>query len=284
MTATEDIQGATATEVEEGKVKSRRVARSAGFPGVTLADAVELTKRVANYGTKHTAESVAGHLGHSTTNSGPFRSKVAALKDYGLLSGRGDEIIVTVLGKELAHPGVTTDSQALLRAAFGSCELFATLIDALPVGVRLKPESIGNTAVTNYNVSPASKVTFTHSFVDSAEAAGFLEKLSDGDVQKIETEGSGAPFTREELEEAAEERDSGGASLARKRTPLVGSGVIPVVHHVWPLPGGAMTYVLEFDAPLPAQAYGMIKSLIEAGDALRNFLTESERIDASATD
>jgi len=57
-------------------------------------------------------------MGHATINSGAFRGKLAALRDYGLVSGRGESLEITPIGRKIAIPETEAERQAALREAF----------------------------------------------------------------------------------------------------------------------------------------------------------------------
>ncbi|HEX9515355.1 MAG TPA: hypothetical protein VF940_04175 [Streptosporangiaceae bacterium] len=60
--------------------------------------------RASQHGWQHTVAEVAGYMGHATINSGAFRGKLAALRDYGLVSGRGESLEITPIGRKIAIP------------------------------------------------------------------------------------------------------------------------------------------------------------------------------------
>ncbi|HEX6392167.1 MAG TPA: hypothetical protein VFZ97_01920, partial [Acidimicrobiales bacterium] len=74
------------------ETQKRRRKPSTGFPMIGLSEVTTVLTKAAQHGWNHTVAEIAGYLGHSTTNSGAFRVKLAALRDYGVLSGRGDEL------------------------------------------------------------------------------------------------------------------------------------------------------------------------------------------------
>src|SRR6185503_9990668 len=81
-----------------------KMARGTGFPAISLPEAVEIVEKAGAYGRQHSMNALANYAGHSTVNSGPFRRKLAALKDWGLVAKAGNGITITPLGMEIAHP------------------------------------------------------------------------------------------------------------------------------------------------------------------------------------
>lgn len=254
--------------------KSAKRARGASFPTMPLGEAVTLVKKIASYGTTHTNAAVASFLGHQTANSGPYRTKVAALKDYGLLTGRGDELTVTPLALELAHPGLDTNPQDSLAVAFRFCKLFSTVYDALPKGRELDVEALTNSALHNHGVSTQAKDAFAKSFVKSGETAGLLESLGDGKIRL--SEGPVVGVASDADADGPNEVPLAKPSSGREAPAANRMSASAVVNHSWPINGGAIHFIVESSRPLPATAYGVIGSVIEAGDKLAAMLGTQE--------
>jgi len=109
--------------------------RSPNYPGMALPAALTAIRQVYDKERRSavTLELIAKALGHQAL-SGPATSKVAALRQYGLLEGAGngkyrvaDEAMTLLLKK----PGDPEYDQALRRAAL-TPPLFAELQEALP--------------------------------------------------------------------------------------------------------------------------------------------------------
>ncbi|MEV7826393.1 hypothetical protein [Microbacterium enclense] len=279
----------TQTEAANGeaeKVKQTRRAAGVGFPSMPLGDAVTLVKKIASYGTTHTDAAVASFLGHSTANSGPFRSKLAALKDYGLLAGRSTELTVTPLALEIVHPGLDADPHESLKAAFLKCKVFATVLDALPKDHDLEVAGLANTAMHNHGVAPQSKEVFAASFVKSGVLAGLVEEV---DAGRIRIPSSTATTSPEHS--PAEGQQSGDVASLTHAIPVSSGSVtrssLPeptnaVVNHSWPIDGGTVRFTIESSVTLPASAYAVVGSVIAAGDTLAELLTSAPESDASA--
>ena len=265
--------------------KHPRRAAGVGFPSMPLGEAVTLIKKIASYGNTHTDAAIASFLGHSTANSGPFRSKVAALRDYGLLAGRSGDLTVTALALEIVHPGLEADPASSLRAAFMKCKLFATVLDALPKDTNLETAGLANTAMHNHGVASQSKDAFAASFVKSGVLAGLVEEVDLAHV-KILADGATSPSPDVGDRSDAEDVVDQGAEQ-RWRTPPRPPAVDPttaVVSHSWPIDGGFVRFTIESSKTLPASAYGVIGTVIESGDKLAAMLAAPESTTGATAD
>jgi hypothetical protein len=289
MTESAGVAEGAAGDDASKTAKHTRRAAGVGFPSMPLGDAVSLIKKIASYGNAHTDAAVASFLGHSTSNSGPFRSKIAAMRDYGLISGKGGELAVTPLALEIVHPGLDADPQASLRAAFGKCKLFVTVMDALPKDVELELSGLANTAMHNHGVASQSKDAFASSFVKSGVLAGLVEELPESKVRipshGAETQDHPGDSDSEVAAFVADVRGSDGAGArAGSQRHFMPEPSNAVVNHSWPIDGGVVRFSVESTKTLPASAYGVIGAVIEAGDKLAEMLGSVSNPSGDATD
>jgi hypothetical protein len=272
-----DTESNTETDTDANKVaKVAKRARGTSFPTMTLSDAVSMIKKIASYGNTHTNAAVASFLGHSTANSGPYRSKIAALKDYGFLSGKGDELSVTPLALEITHPGLDADVGASLQAAFLKCSLFQIVYTALPKGTSLQIDALANSAMHNHGVASQAKDTFASVFVKSGVAAGLVEQVDADHVKLTDGASSAAPVVDPDDEEAAFVQTSTTSTAPAPYTSPRPLSPNAVVNHAWPITGGTIRFIIESSTPLPATAYGVIGTVISEGEKLAALLGEPE--------
>jgi hypothetical protein len=111
-------------------------ARSPGYPAIGLKEAVERVRAVyqKDFQNRLPRAVIANHMGYKGL-SGASLPVLAAMGQYGLLEGRGDETRVSDLAlKIIAHePGVAERLTALNEAAVGP-ELFSELHKKFPDG------------------------------------------------------------------------------------------------------------------------------------------------------
>ena len=104
--------------------------RSPRYPSVSLGEAIDLARRhfEKNGRTAVPAAVLAKVWGYKSA-SGPMRSKLGAVKSYGLLAGSGDKVSVTprLLALVMANPA-TDEYKNALRAAATDPPIFQELL------------------------------------------------------------------------------------------------------------------------------------------------------------
>ena len=107
--------------------------RSPNYPSLSLREAVERARALhAQVGQNpHSRDVVARGMGYSSL-SGASAGAISALKKYGLLDGRGEEIAVTDRAMAILHPHSDGERQEALRAAATEPEIFRELAGKFP--------------------------------------------------------------------------------------------------------------------------------------------------------
>lgn len=243
--------------------------RSTGFPVVSLPDAAKVLREAGKYGFEHSISAFAQHMGHTTTNSGAFRQRLSAFRDWKLITGRGETIVFTDVAKTIALP---TDAQAerdALQSAFMNCDVFATFYESVAKDQPIPAHGLGNAAVHKLHISPTAVERFTSSFVDSAITAGLAE-VENGQVVLHEP-----GDVREQSDETASEntpsRNRGSEGERGRVRPMQ---ALPVVHQEWTLPAGAVVFEVRLDQPLPADVFGQLGIVVQHAEKLAGRLRE----------
>lgn len=233
--------------------------RGTGFPGLPLDVAVEAVKSAGQYGLSHSDAAFAGYLGHSSANSGPFRAKMAALRDWGLIERpRNGQVPLTELGQQLAHP--TGDETPLLQRAFSSAKAFSAIYEESAKGVDLSLDLLANRAVTTLGVSPQNKSRFVDSFGRSVVVAGLGTQGPDGTIRLVPP-GSAPPAEVENDELIGDPPPEGskpvGPTTGSQRRPSERdpAGHPPAIHQKWTLPAGHVLFEVSIAGPLPGAAF-----------------------------
>lgn len=255
---------------ETSTAPAPRRKRATGFPVVSLAEAAAILKEAGKYGFDHSTAAFATYMGHSTTNSGAFRQRLSAFRDWKLIAGRGDSLAMTDIARMIAHP---TDDEAELRAlqtAFMNSPVFFKLFDESAKGKPLGPGPLGNRAMHDFGVAPGSKDKFVQSFVDSAVAAGLASVNEDGQIVLAPME-VGADGGQQTSEEQFVDSRQPGPSLSGRTQPAARQGT-PVVHQAWTIDGGSIVFEIRTDKPLPATAFATVGEVVASLEHLAETL------------
>jgi hypothetical protein len=243
-----------------------------------LREAVELIVAAGvRGGAEHSQNAFATYLGHTTSNSGPYRKKLAALRDWGLISRGGDRVVYTPLARELIRAAPDhMRALDLLRQAFLNCAAFAALYSDSATGVPLDPSRLRTAAMFDLGVSGDSAAKFVDSFVDSVGAAGLGKPLENG----------GVVLQKQAAEAAYENYLSQRTEAVAPSTSLIPETVPPTqtvasvysttrdvaVNQSWAWEGGEITFVIRSSSPLSASAFGLVGEIVTKARTLADDL------------
>lgn len=246
-----------------------RRSRSTGFPVVSLEEASKILKEAGKYGFEHSTAAFATYMGHSTTNSGAFRQRLAAFRDLKLIAGRGDNLAMTDIGRMIAVPKDDRSERQALQAAFRNSPEFLRLYDDSAKGQPLAAGPLGGRAVHDFGIAPGSKDKFVQSFSESAIAAGLAERNDEGHlvllVPKDDEPVAEKPHV-DARQTLAAEREPGRTQLSITR------GVPPVVHQTWQIDQGTITFEIAASKPLPASAFVTVGEVVASLERLASTL------------
>lgn len=261
----EDNDSAAASNASAARRK-----RATGFPVVSLAEAAAILKEAGKYGFDHSTAAFASYMGHSTTNSGAFRQRLAAFRDWKLIAGRGDRLAMTDIARMIAHPTDDEAERKALQTAFMNSPVFFKLFDESAKGKPLAAGPLGNRAVLNLGVAPGSKDKFVQSFVDSAVAAGLASLNEDGQVVLVPLDAGADGVQQSSVEQFIDNRPSSPTSPGR--TQAVARQGTPVVHQSWVIDGGSIVFEIRTDKPLPATAFTTVGQVVASLELLAETL------------
>jgi hypothetical protein len=151
------------------------------------------------------------------------------------------------------------------------------VFDALPKDHELELSGLANTAMHNHGIASQSKDSFALSFVESGALAGLIERVGTTHV-RIPSNGPPAPIPVDDDiadDEAAQDRPATTPPPVRSglSAPPATAPANAVVNHSWPIEGGVIRFTIETSITLPATAYGVVGTVITAGDKLAELLT-----------
>lgn len=246
--------------------------RGAGFPTISLPEAMSIVKQAGAYGKQHSMSAMAGYAGHKTDNSGPFRQKLASLKDWGFISVSGKTVHLTPSAVGLAHPTSGAAEAEILLKAFRGCVLFWDVYTDLAKGVILDAASIGNKAVAAYDISVRAKEKFAMSFIHSAVAVGLAESTSMGEVRLLPEEQSNVKKSvlKDEYvtEFSKDVKLSEPEPLDVRPAPVTAVLQKPVVSQKWEQSGAAIIFEVHTQTPLAAEAFMEVGRAVKALEEL----------------
>lgn len=240
-----------------------------GFPIVPLPDAAKIVREAGKYGFEHSVSAFARYMGHTTTNSGAFRQRLAAFRDWKLIAGRGDTIVFTDTAKTIALPPDARAERDALQTAFMNCAVFASLYDGVTKGQPVQAQGLGAKAVHELGISPGAMDRFTASFIDSAVAAGLAE-ADNGQVVLLDPGGAPEPADSDPDDEPDHEEPRPEQTRGRGRL----TQAPPVVHQEWTLPAGSVVFEVRLDRPLPAGVFGQLGAVVQEVESLADRLRE----------
>ena len=255
---------------ESSTAPAARRKPSTGFPVVSLAEAATILKEAGKYGFDHSTAAFASYMGHSTTNSGAFRQRLAAFRDWKLIAGRGDRLAMTDIARMIAHPTDDEAERRALQTAFMNSPVFFKLFDESAKGKQLAAGPLGNRAVLNLGVAPGSKDKFVQSFIDSAVAASLAYLNEDGQIVLAPLDAGADGVQQPSEEQFIDSRQPGSPSPAR--TQAAARQGAPVVHQTWAIEGGSIVFEIRTDKPLPATAFTTVGEVVASLERLAETL------------
>jgi hypothetical protein len=246
--------------------------RGAGFPVISLPAAVEIVHQAGQHGGDHSLAAFAGYAGHSTANSGPFRAKLAALKDWQLVSSGGERVVLTDLGKRFAREESPLNLRDALQDSFLGCKIFKTFYDDVAKGIPTKADTLVRRACLDFRVATASGKAFVASLAESAEAAGLAQLEDKGDTITF-LSSTTTPTPQEESSPSFPESED----LTTKKQPSSAdkrkdAPATAVVKQSWPTTHGEVVLIVNSSMPLPADAFSLIGATVTAAASLAEHL------------
>jgi hypothetical protein len=239
---------------------------------VPLPEAAEIIREAGKYGFEHSVSAFARYMGHSTTNSGAFRQRLAAFRDWKLIAGRGDTVVFTDAAKTIAVPPDRRAEREALQTAFMNCVVFAALYEGVAHGQAIEAQNLGAKAVHELGVAPNAIDRFTASFIESAVAAGLAE-ADNGEFVLLEAGSEAEPPEPDD-----DDDEPPVATFDANRARVRVAQAPPVVHQAWTLPGGTVVFEVRLDRPLPAGVFAQVGAVVEQieslADRLRDLVTD----------
>ena len=149
--------------------------RSTRYPGVPLAESVELCKFIESRGLDGlTAGDVAMALGYKNIKTNTFSARLSAARQFGLLVLKDEGYSLTTLAKSILHPVDPDEVPRFYRQALLEPPLYKDLAEQF-VDKRVPEANIlGNVLYHNYQIISSAKQSAAEAFLDSARFAGAM--------------------------------------------------------------------------------------------------------------
>ncbi len=170
--------------------KSKRE-RSTRYPGVPLAESVELCKFIESRGLDGlTASDIALALGYKNIKTNTFSARLSAARQFGLLVLKDEGYSLTTLAKSVLHPVDPGEVPRFYRQALLEPPLYHDLAEQFAEKRVPEANILGNVLYHNFQIISSAKQSAAEAFLDSARFAGAL-----GDDHILRPGGVPAPST-----------------------------------------------------------------------------------------
>jgi hypothetical protein len=255
--------------------------RGTGFPRINLSNAVQVMDAASKFGKAWKRDTFATHGAKSnagSSKSGAFKSRLAALKEYGLIKVEGDDVHITDLASQITKPVTKDERLSAIASAFMLVGTFSDLFSTLEGGVILPKSKVLEYAVHNLGISRESKDKFISCFIESGRYVGLVEYLKDQDAIILRKTQSAKvePIQVDSDDEQASEKVGGLSGLADELTSNSSSvvkrdGIVDSttsneqgVNHAGD--GWSLTVLVKSGHRLPAELRKNIRDLLEQAD------------------
>jgi len=149
--------------------------RSTRYPGVPLAESVELCRFIEGHGLDGlTAADIATSLGYKNIKTNTFSARLSAARQFGLLHLKDEGYSLTSLARSILHPVDPAEIGRLHRQALMEPPLYAEL--AAQFADKKLPDVaiLGNVLYHNHQIIASAKQAAAEAFFESARFAGAL--------------------------------------------------------------------------------------------------------------
>jgi len=149
--------------------------RSTRYPGVPLAESVELCKFIEVRGLDGlTAGDVATAQGYKNIKTNTFSAKLSAARQFGLLILKDEGYSLSPLARSILHPVDPNEVPRLHRQALLEPPLYSDLAGQFAEKKVPEANILGNVLYHNYQIIASAKQAAAEAFLDSARFAGAL--------------------------------------------------------------------------------------------------------------
>jgi hypothetical protein len=149
--------------------------RSTRYPGVPLAESVELCRFIEGHGLDGlTAADIATSLGYKNIKTNTFSARLSAARQFGLLVLKDEGYSLTPLARSILHPVDPADVPRLYRQALLEPPLYTELSSQFADKKLPDATILGNVLYHNHQIIASAKQAAAEAFLESAKFAGAL--------------------------------------------------------------------------------------------------------------
>jgi len=227
--------------------------RSTRYPGVPLAESVELCDFIENRGLDGlTAADIATAKGYKNIKTNTFSALLSAARQFGLLVLKEEGYSLTPLARSILHPVDPAEIHRLYRQALLESPLYAEL--AAQFADKKVPEAniLGNVLYHNYQIIASAKQAAAEAFLESARFAGAL-----GDDHVFRPQG---PATEPTPGPAVEALPPAPAPT-HSQPPASGPGDVRIDLRLWGADAGKAIRVRAPESLTPASFERLLQAL-----------------------
>ncbi len=196
----------------------------------------------------------AQYCGHQSASSGPFRTKLAAFRDWSMVTTKDGRVLPTELGKTW-----------LARRTRWRTSCFSAVPSTHARSSRVSTTTRPRTSLSSARCSGAER--FVTTLVDSAATVGLVS--TDAEAATVTfTAGAAGADVRHEPDATPPETGgtqpgtSGGAGTIQG--PPTTSNAPVLLRQVWPTATGEIVLAIHSTAPLSASAFGLVGQVVQA--------------------
>lgn len=157
------------------EVKSRE--KSALYPAVSIAEALEFIKQIDSLGGKTVSySSILSLLGVTSPTTKSFMNRISSSKQFGLITTGGSTAQLTDLGRRILYPNEgQKETQRLLVDAFQNPPLYVKLVARFNNRAVPSVSQLSNLLMNEYRIIKAVKDNAAKCFLDSANHLGLIQ-------------------------------------------------------------------------------------------------------------
>ncbi len=149
--------------------------RSTRYPGVPLAESVELCRFIEGRGLDGLmAADIATALGYKNIKTNTFSARLSAARQFGLLSLKDEGYSLTPLARSILHPVDPAELPKLYRQALLEPQLYTDLAEQFADKRLPEATILGNVLYHNHQIIASAKQSAAEAFLESARFAGAL--------------------------------------------------------------------------------------------------------------